>query len=93
MPAAFGAIEATLSKGSQAEDGLMKTTLLRWVRRWRERDDLHLFKPAALLPVDPLEELIRVVNEAQERDAEDERRLYPARGERRSPYQRRPDRR
>ena len=34
----------------------------------RERDDGHLVKP--------VEELIRIVNEAQERDAEDERRLY-----------------
>ena len=44
--------------------------------RWRKRDDQHLFKSAAPLPVDPLDELIRVVNETQERDAEDERRLY-----------------
>jgi hypothetical protein len=46
-------------------------------RRWRERDDGHLVKPAGpLADLDPLEELIRVANEAQERDAEDERRLY-----------------
>jgi hypothetical protein len=51
--------------------------VLRWLRRWREREDLHIFKPAAPLPVDPLEEPIRVVNDAQERDAEDERGLYP----------------
>ena len=43
----------------------------------RERDDGHLFKSigssadAALF-----EQLVRIVNEAQERDAEDERRLY-----------------
>jgi len=43
----------------------------------RERDDGHLVKPigpsadAALF-----EQLVRIVNEAQERDAEDERRLY-----------------
>ena len=48
-------------------------------RRWRERDDGHLVKPAGpLADLDPLEELIRVVNEAQERDAEDERRLHHA---------------
>jgi len=41
------------------------------------RDDGHLFKPTgALADVGLLEELIRIVNEAQERDAEDERRLY-----------------
>jgi len=44
---------------------------------WQDRDDRHLFKPTmALTDVGLLEELIRVVNEAQERDAEDERRLY-----------------
>jgi hypothetical protein len=48
-----------------------------WLRRWRERDDGHLVKPVdPLADVDSLEELIRVVNEAQERDAEDERRLH-----------------
>jgi len=45
-------------------------------RLWRGRDDRHLFRAAAPVPVDPLEELIRVVNEAQERDAGDERPLY-----------------
>ena len=69
--------------------------MLRRLRRWRERDDRHLVKPATPLSVDPLEELIRVVNEAQERDAEDERRLYhPVRGDRPSLFQRRrPNRR
>jgi hypothetical protein len=47
--------------------------VLRWLRRWRERDDQHLVKPLdPPVVIDPLEELIRVVNEAQERDAEDE---------------------
>jgi hypothetical protein len=65
------------------------------LRRWRERDDGHLVKPDRLLAdVDPLEELIRVVKEAQESDAEDERRLYhPMRGDRPSFQRRRPDRR
>jgi hypothetical protein len=62
-----------------------------WLRRWSERDDRHLVKragPSASL--DPLEELIRVVNEAQERDAEDERRLHHSmRGDRPSFFQRR----
>jgi len=40
--------------------------------------------------VDALEELIRVVNEAQERDAQDESRLYnPLLGEQPSFFQRR----
>jgi hypothetical protein len=66
-----------------------------FIDSWRERDDRHLFKAAAPLPVDPLDELIRVVNEAQERDAEDERRLYrPMSGSRSVSFQRRrPDRR
>jgi hypothetical protein len=69
---------------------------LTGLRRWRGRDDGHLVKPAgSLADIDPLEKLIRVVNEAQERDAEDERRLYhPMRGGRPSFFQRRrPDRR
>jgi hypothetical protein len=60
----------------------------------RTRDG-HLVKPdGPLADVDPLEELIRVVNEAQERDAEDERRLYhPMCGDRPLSFQRRrPDR-
>jgi hypothetical protein len=51
---------------------------MRWLRRWRERDDRHLFKatpPAPLPEIDPIEELARIVGEAQERDAEDERRF------------------
>jgi hypothetical protein len=69
--------------------------MLRWLRRWRERDDRHLVKQAGPLPVDPIDELIPIVNLAQERDAEDERRLYhPMRGDRPTSFQRRrPDRR
>jgi len=44
---------------------------------WHERDDGRLFKSAdPLADIDLLQELIRIVNEAQERDGEDERRLY-----------------
>jgi hypothetical protein len=59
--------------------------------RWRERDDRRLVKRAEPLgDVDPLNELIRIVNEAQERDAEDERRLYdPMLRDRPSFFQRR----
>jgi hypothetical protein len=55
------------------------------LRRSRERDDRHLFKARAPSPVGPHDELIRMVDEAQERDAEDERRLYrrPMSGSRR----------
>jgi hypothetical protein len=49
---------------------------MRWLRRWRERDDRHLIKGATPLPeIDPIEELARIVGEAQKRDAEDEARL------------------
>jgi hypothetical protein len=63
--------------------------VLQWLRRWRERDR-HLARPRSLDHVDPLEELICVVNEAQDRDARDERRLYdPELGERPLFFQRR----
>jgi hypothetical protein len=55
----------------------MEGKLLRWIHRWREREDQRLVKQAGPVPdVDPIEELMRVVNDAQERDAEDERQLY-----------------
>jgi hypothetical protein len=42
-----------------------------------ERDDKHLFKPMGLSEdIALFDELVRIVNEAQGRDAEDERRLY-----------------
>jgi hypothetical protein len=45
--------------------------------RRRERDDRRLVKPGSTLAeVEFLEELIRIVNEAQKRDAKDERGLY-----------------
>jgi hypothetical protein len=65
---------------------------MRWLRRWRERDDRHLIKSAAQLPdIDPIEELERLIREAQERDAEDEGRFE--RLSRPSPFRdRRPNR-
>jgi hypothetical protein len=45
--------------------------------RLRELDNAQLFKPVGpLADVHFLQELVRVVNEAQKRDAKDERRLY-----------------
>jgi hypothetical protein len=46
--------------------------LIRWLRRWQQRDDQHLVKRA-----DPVEALREAVDEAQQRDIDDERRLYP----------------
>ena len=66
------------------------------LRRRRERDDGHFVKPTGpSADFDPVEELIRVVSEAQDRDAEDELRLYHRmRGDRPSSFQRRrPDQR
>jgi hypothetical protein len=72
-------------------NGLSFTMILRWLRRWRERNDRHLVKQAEPLPdLDPIEELARIVGEAQERDADDERRLdHPMPSGRASSYQRR----
>jgi hypothetical protein len=50
--------------------------VLQWLRRWWGQDDQQLVKPGPSEHLDPIEELIRVVNEAQDRDARDERRLY-----------------
>ena len=53
----------------------MATSLLF---RWLQRDDQHLVKrDASPETADPIDQLRRLVNEAQERDAADERRLYP----------------
>jgi hypothetical protein len=59
--------------------------------RMDERDDGHLIKPTGpSMDIELLGELIRIVNEAQERDAEDERRLYdPMLGNRPPSFQRR----
>jgi hypothetical protein len=63
---------------------------LLWLRGWRERDDQHLVKRAALLRADLIDDLSRIINEAQERDAEDERWLYrPMQGDRPLSFRRR----
>jgi hypothetical protein len=47
-------------------------------RPWQERDDAHPRQAGWGVggPLTCLEELMRIINEAQQRDAEDERRLY-----------------
>lgn len=72
--------------------------MLSWLRRLRGRDDQNLVKRAAPVTapdVDPIEELVRIIGEAQDGDAADEARLdHLGLGDRPSPYQRRsPDRR
>jgi hypothetical protein len=60
-----------------ADFGDRQESMPHGLRRRRARDDGHLIKPTgSLADFDPVEELIRVVSEAQERDDEDERRLY-----------------
>jgi hypothetical protein len=50
--------------------------ILRWLRPSRERDDRTLFKSATPLPeIDPIDELARIIGDAQEQDAEDEQRF------------------
>ena len=49
---------------------------MRWLRRWRERDDQHLIKSATPLPdINSIEDLDRLLIEAHERDAENEGRF------------------
>lgn len=74
-------------------DGTLQSFLIlsscRDVSRSHSRSDQPLIWPPPLGDVDPLEELIRGVNEAQERDGQDERRLDPKLGERSRPGVRR----
>jgi hypothetical protein len=51
--------------------------LNQWWLRWQRRDDQHLVKRIASETVDPIEELRQIVSEAQARDVDDDRRLYP----------------
>jgi hypothetical protein len=70
--------------------------MLSWLRWRREKDDHSLVKPVAQSPdVDPIEELVRIIGEAQDSDAADEAQLDRLmRGDRPSSYsRRRPDRR
>jgi hypothetical protein len=64
--------------------------MIRWIRRWRERDDRHLIKLQNPLPeVDPIEELARIIGDAQEQDAEDEGRFNNMAQSNRRTYRRR----
>ncbi len=48
-----------------------------WLRRWRSgtQSSGHAIPREPVPKVDPIEELLRIVNGAQDLDAEDERRL------------------
>ena len=68
-------------------------SMFEWLRGWRSgtQSDGRATPREPAPKVDPIEELLRIVNDAQERDAENERRLgdpawrnrpisYPRRG-------------
>jgi len=60
-----------------ADFSYRREPLLPALPRERGRDGGHLVRPiGASADIALFEQLVRVVNEAQERDAEDERRLY-----------------
>ena len=50
--------------------------MLQWLRHLGRKADPQLVKPGPSEHLDPIKVLIRLVNEAQDRDARDERRLY-----------------
>ncbi len=85
-PGKTGRLDTATRMAMDADFGDRHASVPPDLRRSRERDDRHLFKARASSPVDPLDELVRIVNEAQERDAGDERRLYrrPMSGSRRT---------
>jgi hypothetical protein len=96
VPGKTSRLDTATCMAMDADPSDCRESMPRGLRLRRERDDGHLVKPTvSSADIDPLEELIRVVNEAQERDAEDERRLYhPTCGNRPSSCQRRrPNRR
>jgi len=96
VPGKTSRLDTATRMAMDADFGDRQESVPHGLRRRRERDDGHLVKPTCpSADIDPLKELIRVVSEAQERDAEDELRVYhPMRGDRPSSFQRRrPDRR
>jgi hypothetical protein len=92
VPGKTSRLDTATRMAMDADFNDLQESMSHGLRRRRERDDGHLVKPTgSSADIDPIEELIRVVGEAQERDAEDELRLYhPMRGDRPSSFQRRP---
>ena len=77
VPGKTSRLDTATRMAMDADFGDRQESVPHGLRRRRERDDGHLVKPTgSSAEIDPLEELIRVVNEAQQRDADDERRLY-----------------
>jgi hypothetical protein len=77
VPGKTGRLDTATRMAMDADFSDRKVSTPPELRHWRERDDGHLIKSAdPLADINLLEELIRIVNEAQKHDAEDERRLY-----------------
>jgi len=77
VPGKTGRLDTATRMATDADFSDRHESVTPGLRRCRERDDGHLIKSADhFAHIDLLEELIRIVNEAQKRDAEDERRLY-----------------
>ena len=77
VPGRTGRLDTATRMAMHADFTYRRQSTSLGLRSSPDRDDGHLVKPVgALADVGLLEELIRIVNEAQERDAEDERRLY-----------------
>ena len=96
VPGKTGRLDTATRMAMNADFSDRQEAMPHRLRSWRERDNGRLVKPTgSSADIDPLQELIRAVSEAQERDAEDERRLYrPMGGDRPSSFRRRrPDRR
>jgi len=77
IPGKTSRLDTATRMAMDADFGNRHDSAPQGTRSWHERDDGHLFKASdPLADINLLEELIRIVNEAQKRDAEDERGLY-----------------
>jgi hypothetical protein len=92
VPGKTGRLDTATRMAVDADFSDRRKSTPAGLRRSRERVDGHLVRSAdPLAEVDLLKELIGIVNEAQKRDAEDERRLYdPMLGDRPSCQRRQP---
>jgi hypothetical protein len=77
VPGKTSRLDAATRMAMDADFSARREPKLSEPPRKRERDDRHLVKPIEESEdVALFEQLVRIVNEAQDRDAEDERRLY-----------------
>ena len=77
VPGKVGRLDTATRMAMDADFSDRHASVRRAQSQSGERDDGHLVKPIGQSADEALfEQLICIVNEAQERDAEDERRLY-----------------